>query len=480
MSTAGRLIVETPSGPVVACRDEGVIIARGIPYARAERFEHPTPIDPWTEPFDATMPGAQAPQIPGSLERLLGDVDIPTAEACQHLDVTTPEADDRRRPVLVWIHGGAFVNGGGSMPWYHGGALARLGDVVVVSINYRLGALGFAGTANAGLADQIAALEWIRDHIAAFGGDPERVTVFGESAGGCSVVTLLAVPRARSLFRAAWAMSPSLTQLRGPERARAALRQLLDAARVDDLDALRRLDLDQILDAQARVLTQRDDAITAFTPTVDGELLPHAVLPAAADDPRPLALGTLRDEMLLFTAFDPEVVGLDDDGLAAAFRLRFGDRAAAVLDLYRARRPGSRPGELLSALQTDEAFRVPATRLADRRADAGNPTWRWWFTWPTPAFNGRLGACHGLDIPFAFANLDRRGVEMFTGSGPERVGLAAEFAGALIRFAHEQHPGWSPYDTTRRATRIIDLDPRTDDDPEPELRVAWDELVASR
>lgn len=472
----GRPLVETPSGPVLARLEERIVVAQGIPYARAERFARPRAVEAWSAPLDAGRPRAQAPQIAGALERLLGGTDVPAAEACQHLDVYTPACDDRRRPVLVWIHGGAFVNGGGSMPWYHGGALARRGDVVVVTINYRLGALGFTGTTNAGLADQIAALEWVRDHIAAFGGDPARVTLFGESAGGTSVVALMAAPRARSLFRAAWAMSPSLTQLRTPERADEAVQELLDAARVDDLDALAELELDRLLTAQTSVLAKRDSSMTAFAPTVDGDLLPEPVLRAAAADPRPLALGTLRDEMLLFTAFDPDVVALDENELQAALERRLGEHWRSALDRYRAHRPGARPGELLSAVQTDEAFRVPATRLADRRADAGHPTWRWWFTWATPAFHGRLGACHGLDIPFAFGNLDRQGVEMFTGSGPERSVLVDEFSGALLRLAHDCEPGWTNYDSTSRATRIIDLDARTDDDPEPELRRLWDEV----
>lgn len=470
----GAVLVETPSGPVSARFEDSVVVARGIPYARAERFGHPTPVDPWSSPLDASHHGAQAPQLPGALERLLGGLDLPTSEDCQHLDVYTPACDDRRRPVLVWIHGGAFVNGGGSMPWYHGASLARRGDVVVVTINYRLGALGFAGTTNGGLADQVAALEWVRDHIAAFGGDPGRVTVFGESAGGTSVIALMAVPRAAALFRSAWAMSPSLTQLRRPERAADALGELLDAAEVDDLDALARLDLDRLLTAQTVVLGRRSSALTAFAPTVDGDLLPEPVLRTAAADPRPLALGTLRDEMMLFTAFDPDVVALEEPGLREAVELRLGERWEPALEEYRRCRPGARPGELLSAVQTDEAFRVPATRLADRRAEAGAPTWRWWFTWATPAFHGRLGACHGLDIPFAFANLDRRGVEMFTGSGPERVALVEEFACSLIRFAHDAEPGWSPYDTDRRPTRIVDVDARTADDPEAELRLIWD------
>ncbi len=463
-----------PCGPVVGRREGSAVVFRGVPYARADRFGPPEPLPPWTEPFDAGRPGAQSPQRAGALERLLGGTEIPTAERCHHLDVYTPGADDTGRPVLVWIHGGAFVNGGGSMPWYHGGALATRGDVVVVSINYRLGAFGFTGTTNCGLADQVAALGWVRRNIAAFGGDPDRVTVFGESAGGASVVALLAVPTARELFTGAWAMSPSLTQLRSPDRAEEARRQLLAAAGVESLDELAGLPVDAVLDAQAAVLADPERAITAFAPTVDGCLVPDAILPAAAADPRPLAMGTMRDEMLLFNAFDPRVASLDGVGLRRAFERRFGARTDEALIAYHEHRPDSPPGVVLSAMQTDEAFRVPVRALADARAAHACPTWVWWFTWATPAFEGRLGACHGLDIPFAFANLDRTGVEMFTGSSDSRDALVDEFSGSLVRFARTGDPGWAPHDEVHRPTRRFDTTCSTEHDPEPGLRRLWD------
>lgn len=464
--------VVTPWGPVVGERRGGSCAFRGIPYASADRFGPPGPPPAWTEPLDATRPRAQSPQVPGALERLLGNTGIATDEACHHLDVFTPANDDGRRPVLVWIHGGAFVTGGGAMPWYHGAALAEHDDVVVVTINYRLGAFGFTGDTNCGLADQVAALEWVRDTIEAFGGDPGNVTVFGESAGGASVVALLAVPAARPLFARAWAMSPSLTQLRSARRAERARADLLAAAGVDDLAHLARLDTDRLLVAQSALLGAAPDAITAFAPTVDGTLVPEPIVAAAAADPRPLVVGTNRDEMHLFTAFDPGNAALDEPALLTQFTRCFGDEATAAVARYRERRPGSSPGQLVSAMQSDEAFRVPARALASARDAA---TWMYWFTWETPAFGGLLGACHGLDIPFAFRNLDRPGVEMFTSSGDDRRLVADEFAGALIRFARSGDPGWPGYDTSTRATCRISTTSHVDDDPEAELRELWDE-----
>jgi para-nitrobenzyl esterase len=474
-------IVRAPCGPVAGTRHGGTEVFLGVPYATARRFAPPTPLEPWDRPFDATRHRAQSPQIAGALERLLGDPDVPTAEACHHLEIYTPACDHGRRPVLVWIHGGAFVTGGASMPWYHGASLCELGDVVVVTINYRLGALGFTADTNLGLRDQVAALEWVAANIAAFGGDPSNVTVFGESAGGASVVALLAVPSARDLFVRAWAMSPSLPQLRSRRRAQEATAQLLEAAGVDHLDEFAELELDLLLAAQGTVLADLMGAITAFAPTVDGDFLPAHPLDAAATDPRPLVLGTTRDEMHLFNAFDPANAAIDDTTLHQRFGRVFGRHATEAVRRYRLDRPGSTAGQLVSAMQTDETFRMPARRLASRRADADAdaPTWMYWFTFATPVFGGLLGSCHGLDIPFAFHNLDRPGVPMFTGDDPERIVVADEFAGALLAYARGGDPGWTSYDTGSRATRIVDVHSDTIDDPEPQLRVLWDDRHGS-
>lgn len=452
--------------------DPGVAVFKGIRYATAERFAPPERVVPAGR-IDATRYGPQCPQLPGTLERLLGGSSLPTGEDCLVLNVTTPSCDGRRRPVLVWFHGGAFVTGGGAMPWYHGAALARRGDVVVVTCNYRLGALGFTGTSNAGLADQIAALGWVRDHVEAFGGDPSNVTVFGESAGGASVLALLAAPAARDLFTAAFAMSPSITQLRDVERAHEAQRSLTTAAGAD-LDELRHAPIDVLLDAQRQVLADPAGSFTAFAPTPDGTLLPGPVLDAVATDPRPLVIGTTRDEMHLFTAFDERTAALDEDGLHRGVRQRLGDRADDAIQRYRDARPGSGPGQLLSAVQTDQTFRAPADRLARARSAAGVPTWVYWFTWPTPAFQGQLGSCHGLDIPFAFHNLGRPGVEMFTGDGADRVAVADAFSDALLALAHRGEPGWTAFHDQRRATWRLDETSMLLEDPERHLLELWD------
>jgi para-nitrobenzyl esterase len=477
-------LAHTSLGAIRGVEHEGTAVFKGIRYATAARFAAPRPVGPWEGELDATRYGPQCHQVPGALERLLGSGSLPFSEDCLHLNVFTPSAGDGQRPVLVWIHGGAFTTGSGAMPWYHGSNLARSGDVVVVTLNYRLGALGFvelpadvavpdAAGPNAGLLDQLTALRWVHDHIGAFGGDPENVTIFGESAGGASVVALLAARAAEGLFAQALAMSPSIPQLRTLERAAEAGVHLLAAAGVA-ADALPALPIERLMEAQAEVLASGGDRFTAFAPTADGVVLDTHPLATAAASPVPLVIGTTRDEMRLFTAFDPAYGGLGRDDVVRRAARHFGDdRAEAAVAAYEAARPGASPAQLASAIATDEVFRIPAQRLAARRADAGNPTWMHWFTFATPAFGGVLGACHGLDIPYAFDNLARPGVELFTGDGTDRQGVADTFAEAVIRYSRTGDPGWAGYDTACRTTFVIDVDGGPQEDPEAALRALW-------
>ena len=220
----------TPLGDYSGLNRDGVFVFKGINYALADRFQ-PSELETstWSGLRDATVYGPQCLQVPGIMEQLLGESTQPMAEKCLTLNVFTADTS-ARKPVLVWIHGGAFTNGAGSVPWYDGSNLVRSGDIVVVTINYRLGALGFRGRDNAGLSDQVNALQWVRNNIASFGGDPSQVTIMGESAGGASVISLMACPHADGLYSGAIAMSPSIPQLRSSERGDEALSELLSAA----------------------------------------------------------------------------------------------------------------------------------------------------------------------------------------------------------------------------------------------------------
>ncbi|MFN3254183.1 MAG: carboxylesterase/lipase family protein [Ilumatobacter sp.] len=446
---------------------------RGIRFARAHRLE--APIDTVeSDRVDARRFGAQAPQVPGALDQLLGGDALPIDEDCLHLNVVTPACDDGRRPVLFWVHGGAYVTGSGAMPWYDGNALAARGDVVVVTINYRLGALGFHGESSLGSLDMIAALRWVQRHVEAFGGDADNVTIFGESAGGSAVVSLLGAPDAEHLFQRVWSMSPSLLQLRTVAEAEQLLDDYLALLGASSPAAVRSADLDAILIAQSK-MSATTAGLKNFAPTEGTPTFPAPILPTASRSPKPLVVGTNRDEMLLFTAFDTARRSWGERDVEREFEQRFDNHVDAI-ERYRSHRPGSTNSQLVSAMQTDEVFRWPVQRLAAKRSQAAAPTWAYEFHVASSAFGGILGACHGLDIPFAFHNLDRPGASTFIGAGDSGYlsRVADQFADALIAFARTGDPGWAPFDDGLRSTRIIGGAADLVDDPEPELRAIWE------
>jgi para-nitrobenzyl esterase len=485
------MTISTTSGPVVGRSEGGVRSFLGIPYGAAPvgelRFRPPVPAPPRQTPIEATAFGPAAPQLPSMLDSFMSTADVPRSEDCLTLNVWSPEAA-HDLPVLVWIHGGGFTTGTANTPWYDATALAKAG-LVVVSVNYRLGALGFthlaprfgpayAGSGNAGLLDCALALQWVQANAAAFGGDSSAVTVFGESAGGAMVVSLLALPAARGLFRRCIAQSASFTQLRGLDRADEVAGELLASLGVRDGDAagLAAVGVDEVLKAQASVFESSDE-FTAFAPTPDGDTLPVGVLEALASgsgDELELLIGCTRDEMNLFAAFDPSYAALDDESLRERASVYLGDRVDEAIARYRTARPGWNAGQLGAAIATDHGFRGPALRYAGERARRGAATWTYLFRWPTPVFGGILGACHGLELPFVFGNLDAPGVSMFTGDGAQRGALAADVQGAWIRFVKSGDPGWPRYEASTRPTMVFDLPSAVEDDPERELRELWE------
>jgi para-nitrobenzyl esterase len=467
-------LAHTPFGTARGLDRGGTTVFKGIRYATSERFEQPRVVTEWQGETDASTYQAQCFQTPGVMERTLGASSLPMSEDCLFLNVYTPRCDDARRPVLVWIHGGAFVNGSGATPWYDGSALATRADVVVVTINYRLGAFGYLGDLNLGTYDQIAALRWVHETIASFGGDPENVTIVGESAGGSAVVALLATPSATGLFHRAWAMSPSIGQLRNAERGAQTEAQFLDAAGVATREQAATLSAQAVLDAQQVLLLDVGAGFSGFSPTSGTELIPQAIRVAAAANTTPVVIGTTRDEMQLFSTFNPANASLDDDGLKHHFERRFGDRATDAIARYRRHRPGVTNGALASAMQTDETFRVPARQLAQLRSELGSTTWMYWFTWASTAFGGALGSCHALDIPFAFHNLHRKGVDAFTGIGADRANVADAFSDALTSFARCGKATWPEYNAVDRSTLRIDATTDVVDDPEHSLRELWE------
>jgi len=481
------VIIETANGRVRgAAGDDGITVFKGIPYAVAARLAPPQPVPAWTGVRDALEFGPQAPQVAGFLEQAFGLAEWPMSEDCLSLNVWTPAAGqpDARLPVLVWIHGGAFTNGTGAVPWYDGTTFARDG-CVLVTINYRLGALGFthladlggerfAGSGNLGLLDQVAALQWVHDSIDAFGGDQRRVTVFGESAGGASVATLLTCPGATGLFGAAIAQSAAFLQLRTRDEATAAAERLLAAL---DVRAAAVVDvpLEQLLAAQQSAFAG-PELFTAFAPTPDGTVLPAPVidgLTGGAGSDVPLVLGTNRDELYLFTALDGRAAALDETGLMeVAERHAVGDPAALVA-AYAAARPGRTPGQVATSIAGDDGFWRPALEVATARAALGASTWLYRFDWATPAFGGVLGACHGVEIPFVFHSLAVPSAEVFLGDGPEREAIADTIHGAWVGMAARGDPGWPRYDVDGRPTMRFDVTSDVVRDLDAELRRCW-------
>jgi para-nitrobenzyl esterase len=486
-------IAATRSGKVEGIERDGILVFRGIPFAAppvgARRFLPPVREAGWDGVRDATRFSAESAQADTPIARMLGSNAAHSSEDSLYLNVWTPACDDAARPVMVWIHGGAYVFGAGSVPWYDGTRFVQHGDVVVVTINYRLGPFGFlhladqygdelAGSGNAGVLDQIAALEWVRDCIAAFGGNPNDVTVFGESAGANSVATMLAMPAARGLFRKAIAQSAAGTWVSTRERAAEVARRTVERLGLPagDLDALRAVPKDRLVAANPTLSDEAEEGIGGLTwqPVVDGSTLlelPRDAIAAGSAPGVHLLTGTNEHEMTLFQILDPSLRDLDDAAMLQRLRPWAND-PEGVLRAYRAASPDAKPQQIWLALTTDGVFRVPAIHLAEAQLAHG-PVWMYRFTWETPVFGGMLRSTHSLEIPFVFDNLDRN-TEGVTGAGPERQGIADTMHRAWIAFARTGDPGWPAYDEARRATMRFDVNTEILDDPQGAQRRAWE------
>jgi para-nitrobenzyl esterase len=496
-------IVETRSGKVQGVEEHGVHIFRGIPFAKPPvgdlRWLPPQREEPWHDVRDATQFSDESAQPPFPMAQLFGGPQPQNSEDSLYLNVWTPGADDGRRPVMVWVHGGAFVNGSGTTPWYDGTRFADHGDVVIVTINYRLGAFGFlhladlfgdefAGSGNVGILDQVAALEWVRDNIEAFGGDAANVTVFGESAGGGSVGTLLGTPAARGLFAGAIPQSGASSWWSTRERATDVARRLVDTLQVapGDTQALRSKTTDEILAAQAvagLALGSMTDTQLPFQPVVDGTVLPQSPLDAVASGNAQgvrVLVGTNRHEMTLFHLMDQSLAQIDEAGLVRRSRVWVGDGAETIVAGYRANRPDASLIEVWTDLSTDAVFRIPAIQLAEAQAAHG-AVWMYLFTWETPVFGG-LRSTHALEIPFVWDTLDAPGITMFTGEAGDRQQVANAMHPAWTAFARTGAPGhgalpeWPQYDTGRRATMRFDATCEVLDDPAGADRTLWASL----
>lgn len=484
-------IVESAYGKVKGEQVDGVYAWKGIPYAKppvgALRFRAPEKPESWTGVRDATEFGPIAPQPSTDIMKFLGNDVENTSEDCLNLNVWTPGADDKRRPVMVWIHGGAYIAGSGSGGSYDGASFAEQGDVVVVTINYRLGIMGFlhlrviggekyATSGNCGIQDQVAALQWVQDNIAAFGGDPNRVTIFGESAGAMSVGVLLALPAAKGLFNQAILQSGAASNALSSEQATKVAHRLLTSldVKADGLAKLEEMPIEKLIEASA-LLPQM-----SLGPVIDGASVPEnpetALANGAAKDV-PILIGTNKDEFRLYTFFDPIWKDPDTKVIENHFQETFGSKWPVISTFIDTEKLSQ---TLFDNLLTMHIFTFPALKLAEQQAKQGAPVWMYRFDWQSPAYNGELKACHAMEIPFVWNTINKPGTANLTGDSPDRQKVSNQMHQAWISFARNGDPNtkgnttWPEYNLENRETMIFNTDTKVERDPSGEFRVNWE------
>jgi para-nitrobenzyl esterase len=493
-----NLLVETTHGTVRGALRRSVATWRGIPYAAppvgAQRFRPPQPAQNWTGERDATRFGPVSIQTRDPRMVMISGVSdkFPASEDCLVLNVFAPATAEpgSALPVMVWIHGGAFVMGSGSTPLYDGAAFAERG-VIVVTLNYRLGLLGllYLGdlapgyeAGNCALLDQAAALGWVRDNIAAFGGDPGNVTVMGESAGAMSIGSLLTMPAARGLFQRAILESGSNPLVPLGRADATALARWVIADLGVTVDQLADVPADRLIEAQEN--RARSHGVGAFSPYVDGTTVPSPpidAIRAGAAAGIPLLIGTNRDEWTLFQLF---VGDATVEPFKPLLRARLGDaQVDRLVAAYRGAEPGRTEQRAWVDMVGELVFRIPVIRFAEAQAGHATPVYLYRFDWPSPSFDGRLGAAHALELPLVWNRLDLPTAPILLGPDLAAVQpLATAMHDTWVAFIKTGDPNgaglprWPRYDAARRATLLIDRDSRVVDDPAGDLRALWDAI----
>ena len=497
-------IVATKYGKVRGATIAGVHSFKGIHYganpAGVARFQPPSEPKPWTEIASAQNFGDMAPQILSSatgsdIRIAMGDIFGPgkVSENCLVLNVWTPSLEHRRRPVMVWLHGGGYTGGSDGSPTYDGTNLAHKQGVVVVGINHRLNVFGYlylggiskkyAESGNVGMLDCVLALEWIRDNISSFGGDPENVTIFGESGGGGKVSVLLAMPPAKDLFHKAIVESGSTLRVSTPDEADAAARKYLAQLKIppNRVDDLQKVPMQDMLDALKSMTGPNS---IRLGPVVDGLSLPRQ--PFDPDAPAqsaniPMLIGTNGTESsLLLGMGDASLFTLDDATMRAKLKtyLHLTDDAKVdeLIAVYKKDRPGASPSDLYFAITTDRMMRMNAITQAERKvAQASAPAYMYIFNWRTPILDGKLRSPHGIELAFVFDNTDK--TASLNGSAPDVAALAAKVSAAWAAFARTGNPStpslpWPAYDTQSRATMVFNDESKVVNDPGKEEREA--------
>jgi len=508
---ANFVVAETAFGKIRGVDNSGIKIFKGIPYGAdtsgKHRFLPPAEPADWSGVRDALAYGHSAPQrdpaaappAPGALS--VSGRELPVeGEDCLVLNVWTPAigsvaSSGKKRPVMVWCHGGGFATGSGSSPDTDGTNLARRGDVVVVSLNHRLNVLGFAdlsefssdfaASGDVGMLDIVQALKWVRANISQFGGDPNTVTIFGQSGGGRKVETLLTMPSAKGLFHRAIVESGAAVRVVDRDVAVKNAEQLLAKLGINpkNVRALQQVPVEKIMAAYFAVAKEEpnvDPSYGGFAPAVDGKILPqHPFIPAASPISAdvPMMIGNTRTEMTLFSMSDPTAFSLDDAGMRGRVKEILGDRAPSMIDLYQKLNPGATPSDLYFLIASDYRYGAPTILAAQRRAALGKgPVYLYYFTWETPVQGGRLKSPHTMEIPFAFDNVKISA--RMTGGGEDAMALADKISDTWIAFARSGDPNtpklphWPAYDAKDRATMVINNVSKVVNDPLKEQRMA--------
>ena len=485
--------VQTSYGRLRGSIEDGVHVFRGIPFAKPpvaeRRWRAPEKPDPWVGVLEATQFGPCAIQstIAGDIGELIGIATHETSEDCLYLNVWTPAPGRERRPVMVWIHGGGNTVGAGSQPRVNGQHLALAGDVVVVTLNYRLGALGFlhapelGASGNEALLDQAMGLNWVVEEIEAFGGDPSNITVFGQSAGGFDIAQLMAMPAAANTFTKAVPMSGSLTRQTPAEVAYEKAATFADA--FGGLKTLR--------DVDAADLLAKQGAMGSWGPVEDGTVLPEAaettLTAGRFTRGMPLMIGHTRDESTLFTYFNPKNRELDRNALLERLRATFGDHTELALQTYENDRAAAgldvSPFAILAATSTDQMFRIPAVRTAEAHLNHTADVWFYRFDYESPAHDGHLGSCHSLDIPFVWGTYGLEDMQRFCGTGAAVSELSSVLMRAYLAFAHHGDPNhaglpqWDRYTTADRSTMLFDTETQSVNRPLDAIRQLYSEVL---